>query len=1006
LDGYCLLAASALNELLDDLQIHSDLLRKIVTALAVLALVSGGITFLYKLAEGILARLKARQGDGQRRLRRRGAFAVFVESRVRDLDNKEEWSDQRFAELEAEVETVGSSGRGRLPRPSRRGLRRERSLSRALIQGKEQLVLLQGDPGSGKSVALRFVARKMAARATKSKRLDAVIPLYVNLKGLQPGGRPIDAQLIEEFVLDSLRDGATADVDRFLEEEFENGKINGTWFFLFDSFDEIPELLSSTDVDSAVRAYSEAISTFVYGVSKCRGVIASRHFRAPPNYGLPTFTIVPLSERRRRKLIEKADLDPPEAALVTDFPTGDAELAALSENPLFLGLLIEYVREHHDLPTGWYDVFEAFVSRRIDAHRERLTNDYGIDPEELRLRSEEIAFTMTATGGLGLSPRRQALRDAYEAAGFEHSDQLDAAMDALQWTKLARSEEGNASATNPSFTFAHRRFQEYFATRVVLREPDRITSARLLTDANWRETAVTLCIAQPESSGPILEEAERLLNMATSADRETTENFRWQPGALHVLGLLQSAFAGTSESLPASLRQKVSGLLGAAVKGGTITDRKWALEVAGTAPPDDMAALLLEAFRGKSPWLREVAYRQAARLPLIPEEIAVEIRRALIYLGSRGRISRDWGATKAQVMRLHPTAPFLNTARALRLAPAIDLLVCVAGALAGLALTDQSMGSVLGWFLLAVLLHATYYPATMMLARGMGHGLLVKRRLLGDVTLLAILDFILFIFALEVRVAAGGLPLILSFTSGDSGLVVAALGWTYVFNWTLAVNILSIHRPPSSPAGWILAPLRLITPVTRRLRKLPLSSYLGLMLAVLMVGGVGIGMAMLPESVMLAIAYLGVAIGVVTMAGLLVRGLISEVRNLVEKRNWSRRHKAQISSGEFLEFLSGFHDNGGMASMIRDVRVERLLKEDPEAEWMVRDLLRHVRLSRENGKDPESEDESAPTWDSATVASWAAGNGSALTMVCNPEIEDLLGQLLEDLSREDEIPVA
>ena len=98
-----------------------------------------------------------------------------------------------------------------------------------------------GEPGSGKSVALRHVVQKMAARAKKSRSLKSTIPIYVNLKELERAeGEAIDRSLIESFVKKVLARSNDRDVERFLDEQFSSGIEDGTWFFLFDSFDEIP----------------------------------------------------------------------------------------------------------------------------------------------------------------------------------------------------------------------------------------------------------------------------------------------------------------------------------------------------------------------------------------------------------------------------------------------------------------------------------------------------------------------------------------------------------------------------------------------------------------------------------------------------------------------------------------------------------------------------------------------------------------------------------------------
>ena len=142
---------------------------------------------------------------------------------LRRLNNLEQWSDHRFAELEAEVETEGS--RTSSFRPSRGGsLSRERSLSKALGRSRERLVLLEGEPGAGKSVALRHLALEMARKAMRARRADQTIPVYINLKELtRPGIDSIRPELIRDLVLRSLNRANNRDVEDFLDGNFDDG---------------------------------------------------------------------------------------------------------------------------------------------------------------------------------------------------------------------------------------------------------------------------------------------------------------------------------------------------------------------------------------------------------------------------------------------------------------------------------------------------------------------------------------------------------------------------------------------------------------------------------------------------------------------------------------------------------------------------------------------------------------------------------------------------------------
>ena len=104
-------------------------------------------------------------------------------------------------------------------------------------------MILEGEPGSGKSVALRHLADRLAREAERSRSTTSLIPLYVNLKEFRPLQRPVDSQSVRDFVFESLTRANDRDVEQFLEDEFDRGMREGSWLLLLDSFDEIPDVL-------------------------------------------------------------------------------------------------------------------------------------------------------------------------------------------------------------------------------------------------------------------------------------------------------------------------------------------------------------------------------------------------------------------------------------------------------------------------------------------------------------------------------------------------------------------------------------------------------------------------------------------------------------------------------------------------------------------------------------------------------------------------------------------
>ncbi|MGW5051192.1 NACHT domain-containing protein [Actinokineospora sp. NPDC004072] len=663
-------------------------LKLVLLGLIVVGAVAAGLKLLgppVRSAAALLRRWWQRRSQDQRRAARRAGFATHVEGQMRHMGVKEEWRDDQYAELEAEIE---------VRRPRRRSLwgrragepdiRRVPSLSAALGAVSDKLVILEGDPGSGKSVALRHLTEQLALRVVRHPSEDEPIPLYVNLKELKPTGA-VTADDVRELVIASLNRGRDRKVDRYLADEFDRGLAEGTWLFLFDSFDEIPAILGATEADPVIEAYSDAIHDFLHGMNACRGIVASREFRGPPRkYAWPKFQIMPLSWARKVELVEKADLTAAQEAELLDGLRGaSAEIYAMSDNPMFLGLLCEHIREGREFPRNAHVVIESYVQERFERDARRIRDIFAVEPAFVRAVAEELAFRIADHDTLGLTVGRPEvvalLADRFAAA----EDELAAAVDALAYTKLARSDEADRAVT-----FAHRRLQEYFATCVVLREPDRVAPERLVADGRWRETAVTILQTQTGSGAAAVHRAagERLVEPAGD---------EWEPGQYHLLRVL--ADGGGSRKYPAELPElagRVDAVLDAAWRGENLRDRKWALEVCPAATPAAALRYVSAAFQGESQWLREEAFSQTARLPEVSAGIEAEIRQTLIDLSARGELRRSRRSIRAQVSRLSNPVELLRAIRLLLAVPVIDLAFGLLVCAMGFALTGQAASAV------------------------------------------------------------------------------------------------------------------------------------------------------------------------------------------------------------------------------------------------------------------------------------------------------------------------
>jgi hypothetical protein len=634
--------------------------------------------------------------DEKRRNRRRKRFADHINREIRKINSLEEWSDYRFAELEAEVEAKGiRKQKGIIPFIPKiiSGLRREKSLSKAFQVSEEYFILLEGDPGSGKSIALRHMTLKLSEKASKSNSNQTVIPIYINLKELERDqDEAIDRNLIHKFIIHSINRINDRDIDHFIYDEFQQGIENGSWLFLFDSFDEIPEILGAFNIEKTILLYSKAISDFLSGMNKCRGVVASRYFRGPGYINWPRFRISPLTRQQRIDLIKKADIGTPyESILIGCLDQATQEIKVMTGNPLFLSLAVEYVREGNPFPDNTYAVFESYIESRLIRDKERIQRRFNLLPYQVRLTAEQIAFCMTADNDLGLSPTRKQIFESLVRFGFPANEETSRCLDALEFIKLGRSEIDNLSRDNKLFTFSHRRFQEYFATRIVIRDKDRVSFSDLLMNSKWRETAVVICqISSPSSISSLIDQIRLLICAYSINIRTLMQNnddvqknsandlqkiFPWPEGLKHLLSLLQIGFNTRSSILPIDIRREIGFIVKTIYYHGFLPDKLWALDSAGCATDKDIMSMINDAFAGSSNLLHEIAFWQISRLSSIPEYLSIWIQRSLYLKIILYRIYKERYPVNAYLARLTDNINYFSYLKYLYIFPIIELLL-------------------------------------------------------------------------------------------------------------------------------------------------------------------------------------------------------------------------------------------------------------------------------------------------------------------------------------------
>lgn len=622
------------------------------------------------------------------RSRARSQFSQYIRSEIERLNRSENWRDDEFSELEAEVEASGRrTGWRSLLR--NKSIFREGSLSQALEKSAERLILLEGEPGVGKSVSLRHVVHHTANVAARSGRLDTILPIYVNLKDIKrTDGENIDHLLIKKAVLSSLRRINDRFIDEFIDLNFDDDLRDGRWLFVFDSFDEIPDILSSTENDNVITLYSEAISDFLGGMNHCRGMVASRAYRGPQAQNWTTFRILPLTWKRQCDLISKSFVNSIKASeeVKNGILNASSDVRAMARNPMMLGLLCEHVRMENKFPKTSFEVFSKYIAYRFERDAERVRKRFSLSKEQLERCAAIAAFCMTADSNIGLTPTIGTITRAATKLGFaDNIGDMPVALRALAYMRLGRLGEDSSEGTD-EFTFSHRRFQEYLATDIVLANPTIMDSRLLLSDGRWRETAVVLLQTHAGAARDnLLSQAYNILTEAVNNIQkpvgpeklDTLPIFVWGEKELHILGIIQAGHSSEGGDLPADLSLLIAERLKAASASENLLDKKLALDVAGAAPADTLVELMQGALQTKSQWISDVVYRQASRLAQPVPAVYKAIQTYIVRLLIDRRIDAEFSVTKAFIARLPQSEPLLQSLKLARLISIFDRYVFI-----------------------------------------------------------------------------------------------------------------------------------------------------------------------------------------------------------------------------------------------------------------------------------------------------------------------------------------
>lgn len=431
-----------------------------------------------------------RTGDSEFRERnfheKSEAFCKALRQRLETLNRETDWNDSLYTPIEAEVEVNAKGKRKKKYADLLKCLKKTR-------RGADVFLVL-GDPGAGKSVSLRKLCLELLDESKKTKK----IPVYINLKkwnknwGLDQLPHKND---LTDFVKETLYENGDVFTDAFLNSYFDKMLEDGRWYFVFDSFDEMPCLMGKQNCLELIDHISELLYQFLTGKNQSGGIIASRLYKAPSEAMRPA-TVLRIQEFNDIKIRTMLDKYLNRSKEVINELFGKREdLVVLCRNPFYLTLLINFIMEKGmSFPQNQMDLYSNFVESRLQKCAGRLENEH-FSKEEVHRAAKQLAIFFQESAKYGLEC---PARELYRQSGGAGQEYWQKALKILEYAKICRF-----GGLDETVSFVHRRFQEFFLVESIIERGQRIGEDEyksIVYGSGMRDALVLYCEVAKEDN--------------------------------------------------------------------------------------------------------------------------------------------------------------------------------------------------------------------------------------------------------------------------------------------------------------------------------------------------------------------------------------------------------------------------------------------------------------------------------------------------------------------------
>ena len=515
---------------------------------------------------------------------------------LRSIDIKTNWSIRNFVPLDAEVEVITGN----------RKQKRITNLLDAIQKSNDRLFLILGDPGSGKSVSLRKLARELSNESKKTGK----IPIYINLKewNFKAKDRKPTVEDIKTFVLDNINNRDIA-LKTFFKQYFDRLYEEGILYFIFDSFDEIPMLLDERENSELIDYYSQLFFKFLKGAraENSQGVLASRIFRKPTAQFQvnTTLEIRPFDDEKIINMFTNLGAFSDE--LKQKLFKERYDLIPVARNPFTAQLIADYAEKNSDsLPDNQAQMYKSYIVSTLEICDDRLKKA-NLTIDRVFELSIQIAQLMFEEHGFEIAKSKL----------IEHfdRDEIESVVSILKFARLGRI--GNSEEY---FSFVHRRFAEYFIVEKMIEDESiDVDYKSIPEDSKWRDALVLYCEVAS------FEKAQEIANFCW--DTISSINDPKDIRVIHTVRFLRDAFKARKDCL-VDFEEDLAEYLDKQIdKDNNTIQVKLAVESVGLLSPKFMDKLIVKALNFNNHWISDTALKSCRHLESISCELVVTLKK-------------------------------------------------------------------------------------------------------------------------------------------------------------------------------------------------------------------------------------------------------------------------------------------------------------------------------------------------------------------------------------------